>query len=272
MVACGARCHSPCCRDVKLLAVHVQRQNTATLAWSTPRQGLSSMSIDNTKRSLMLFLPSKSVCRFSQTCLESLDLLDFLPDLTSNVCHIVVVSLTTGSQVVIMATKCIDQSRLAGLNGENQIVGMGDTGIDWLHCTFTDSAHSGPGSGPYLTESAATGGYTYWVSTTHRKIVYYRQVDDNVDANGHGTHCAGSAVGSLQSPGQRQFCVQRSTASFICGLCHMNAAKRHHVLFLLSSLCFPLLSAWQFLPFSAYLFPSHPCPFSPPYCPLCAQS
>ncbi|DBB02440.1 TPA: Signal peptide peptidase-like 2A [Trebouxia sp. C0006] len=89
----------------------------------------------------------------------------------------------------------------AGLNGENQIVGMGDTGIDWLHCTFTDSAHSGPGSGPYLTETAATGGYTYWVSTTHRKIVYYRQVDDNVDANGHGTHCAGSAVGSLQSPG-----------------------------------------------------------------------
>ncbi|KAL0037541.1 hypothetical protein WJX77_001610 [Trebouxia sp. C0004] len=89
----------------------------------------------------------------------------------------------------------------AGLNGENQIVGMGDTGIDWLHCTFTDSAHTGPGSGPYLTETAATGGYTYWVSTTHRKIVYYRQVDDNVDGNGHGTHCAGSAVGSLQSPG-----------------------------------------------------------------------
>ncbi len=107
-----------------------------------------------------------------------------------------------------MAPNCIDQSCLAGLNGENQIVGMGDTGIDWLHCTFTDSAHSGPGSGPYLTEAAATGGYTYWVSTTHRKIVYYRQVDDNVDANGHGTHCAGSAVGSLQSPGQRPYCVQ----------------------------------------------------------------
>ncbi len=133
----------------------------------------------------------------------------------------VVVRLTTGSQVVRMATKCIDQSRLAGLNGENQIVGMGDTGIDWLHCTFTDSAHSGPGSGPYLTETAATGGYTYWVSTTHRKIVYYRQVDDNVDANGHGTHCAGSAVGSLQSPGQhpQYCCVQRSTASFTCVLC-----------------------------------------------------
>ena len=141
---------------------------------------------------------------------------------------------------------------------------MGDTGIDWLHCTFTDSAHSGPGSGPYLTETAATGGYTYWVSNTHRKIVYYRQVDDNVDANGHGTHCAGSAVGSLQSPGQPRCCVQRNTASFFCGLSKLNAAKRHHIClfcllfaflffiisFRISSLfCLPLpLSSMPFLP------------------------
>ena len=191
------------------------------------RQGPSSMSIDKTKCSLMLSLPPRSVCRTSHTCLE-------LPDLAA--CF---TSFLTSLQM--SATTCIDQSRLAGLNGENQIVGMGDTGIDWLHCTFTDSAHSGPGSGPYLTETAATGGYTYWVSTTHRKIVYYRQVDDNVDGNGHGTHCAGSAVGSLQSPGQRRCCVQRSTASFICG--QMNAAKGHQILFVLSSLCFPSLSA-----------------------------
>ena len=30
---------------------------------------------------------------------------------------------------------------------------------------------------------------------------YYRAIDDKVDANGHGTHCAGSAVGSLPSSG-----------------------------------------------------------------------
>ncbi len=86
---------------------------------------------------------------------------------------------------------------IAGLDGTGQIVGIGDTGIDWLHCTFTDSTTTGPGKGPFLTD---TEGYLYWVSTTHRKIVYYRQIEDNVDGNGHGTHCAGSAVGSLQSP------------------------------------------------------------------------
>ena len=90
-----------------------------------------------------------------------------------------------------------------GLNGLGQIVGMGDTGIDWLHCTFADSNVPGPGTGPYLTETAATGGYLYWVSTTHRKIVYYRQYSDNVDGNGHGTHCAGSVLGSLQNPSKR---------------------------------------------------------------------
>ena len=74
---------------------------------------------------------------------------------------------------------------------------MGDTGIDWLHCTFRDSSTAGPGDGPYSQE--ATTGFLYWVNTAHRKIVYYRQVADNVDGNGHGTHCAGSAVGSLQT-------------------------------------------------------------------------
>lgn len=189
------------------------------------------MSIDSTKRSLMLSLPSRSVCRILHTCVE-------LPHLAA--CF---TSFLTPLHSCPVCNVCHAQSLLAGLNGENQIVGMGDTGIDWLHCTFTDSAHSGPGSGPYLAETAATGGYTYWVSATHRKIVYYRQVDDNVDGNGHGTHCAGSAVGSLQSPGQRRCCVQRSAASFLCGLRRMNTAKRHHILFVLSSLCFPALSA-----------------------------
>ena len=77
---------------------------------------------------------------------------------------------------------------------------MGDTGIDWLHCAFRDSNTFGPGDGPYLTDSQ---GCKYWVNAAHRKISYYRQFDDNVDDNGHGTHCAGSAVGALQSPGKQ---------------------------------------------------------------------
>lgn len=87
----------------------------------------------------------------------------------------------------------------AGLDGTGQIVGMGDTGIDWYHCTFTDSSVAGPGSGPYTMDAM---NYLYWANPAHRKIVYYRQVADNIDENGHGTHCAGSAVGSLQSPGR----------------------------------------------------------------------
>ena len=90
-------------------------------------------------------------------------------------------------------------SLLAGLQGQGQTVGMGDTGIDWLHCAFQDSTTFGPGDGPYQTDGL---GYQYWVNPAHRKISYYRQIDDNVDGNGHGTHCAGSAVGSLQSPGR----------------------------------------------------------------------
>lgn len=92
----------------------------------------------------------------------------------------------------------------AGLDGTGQIVGMGDTGIDWYHCTFTDSAVAGPGSGPFNQDAMR---YLYWANPAHRKIVYYRQVADNVDENGHGTHCAGSAVGSLQSPGGFQHAV-----------------------------------------------------------------
>ena len=92
----------------------------------------------------------------------------------------------------------------AGLDGTGQIVGMGDTGIDWYHCTFTDSAVTGPGSGPFTQDAMR---YLYWANPAHRKIVYYRQVADNIDENGHGTHCAGSAVGSLQSPGGFQHAV-----------------------------------------------------------------
>ena len=39
---------------------------------------------------------------------------------------------------------------------------------------------------------------SYFASLTHRKIRYYRMLEDALDANGHGSHCAGSVVGYPQ--------------------------------------------------------------------------
>ncbi len=62
------------------------------------------------------------------------------------------------------------------------------------------------------------GGALYFDSTAHRKLRYYRLLDDGVDANGHGSHCGGSAAGSPQAGGAGGrmprkfilFCVQSS--------------------------------------------------------------
>ena len=45
------------------------------------------------------------------------------------------------------------------------------------------------------------GGALYFDSTAHRKLRYYRLLDDGVDADGHGSHCGGSAAGSPQAGG-----------------------------------------------------------------------
>ena len=56
------------------------------------------------------------------------------------------------------------------------------------------------------------GGALFFDSTAHRKLRYYRLLDDGVDADGHGSHCGGSAAGSPQAggPGARRLsqCVQ----------------------------------------------------------------
>ncbi|GAQ81098.1 Peptidase S8 family with Protease-associated domain [Klebsormidium nitens] len=66
----------------------------------------------------------------------------------------------------------------AGIMGQNQIVGMGDSGVDWNSCYFVDPAVPVPGP-------------------THRKVVGYRQLSggDNLDGEGHGTHVCGSICG-----------------------------------------------------------------------------
>ena len=64
----------------------------------------------------------------------------------------------------------------AGLHGEEQIVGVGDTGLDYRSCYFFDE------SNPVLFDN-------YLSVTNHRKIVGYITGSDNGDlVNGHGTH------------------------------------------------------------------------------------
>ncbi|GLI67662.1 hypothetical protein VaNZ11_011914 [Volvox africanus] len=80
----------------------------------------------------------------------------------------------------------------AGLTGVNQIVGCGDSGLDYGNCFFTD---------PSVDVSANTqqdsNGMQYFSSTNHRKLRYYLAlVQDMVDSFGHGTHVSGTLVGS----------------------------------------------------------------------------
>ena len=104
----------------------------------------------------------------------------------------------------------------AGLRGQDQVLGMGDTGLDYDHCLFVDPTLQPPSS-PSSSPTAASpllplrqlpfsfserDGTRYFASATHRKLSYYRALSgDAVDGSGHGTHCAGSAVGSSASLG-----------------------------------------------------------------------
>lgn len=100
----------------------------------------------------------------------------------------------------------------AGIRGQGQVLGMGDTGLDYDHCLFVDPnvqpAVSSSTSSPAGTlrqlpfTSTESDGTHFFASATHRKLSYYRALSgDSVDGSGHGTHCAGSAVGSSASLG-----------------------------------------------------------------------
>ncbi|KAK9815059.1 hypothetical protein WJX73_006174 [Symbiochloris irregularis] len=88
----------------------------------------------------------------------------------------------------------------AGIQGQNMIVGMGDTGVDVFQCFFVDSRFSQAAFSSQLLVEPGTN-IPYFDSTTHRKVRYYRAYIDNVDANGHGSHCAGSALGYPETGG-----------------------------------------------------------------------
>lgn len=81
---------------------------------------------------------------------------------------------------------------VAGLRGQGAVLGMGDTGVDIDHCAFRDDKEKVV----VRAGTSSVGGAPAFASATHRKIALYRALADSVDAAGHGTHCAGTAVGA----------------------------------------------------------------------------
>lgn len=77
----------------------------------------------------------------------------------------------------------------AGITGKNQVVGQGDSGLDYGHCFFDDP------NVDFASGVAVVGRVRTFQSTVHRKIRLYRAFADFLDANGHGTHTAGTLAG-----------------------------------------------------------------------------
>eukprot|EP00916_Digyalum_oweni_P013922 GHVL01022766.1.p1 GENE.GHVL01022766.1~~GHVL01022766.1.p1 ORF type:complete len:1243 (+),score=208.00 GHVL01022766.1:38-3766(+) len=82
-----------------------------------------------------------------------------------------------------------------GLNGKGEVIGIGDSGVDWDHCdiqdenipvTFVD--------GEPATTINAEDSFNFG---KHRKLVAYWNLADShdFDENGHGTHVVGTVVG-----------------------------------------------------------------------------
>ncbi|KAG2424603.1 hypothetical protein HXX76_014329 [Chlamydomonas incerta] len=90
----------------------------------------------------------------------------------------------------------------AGLQGQNIIVGVGDTGLDLGHCSFLDPVYT-PASLKALLQrnTSVPGSPLRWYLPQHRKVVQYvihPEADESYFgdyAKGHGTHVCGSIAG-----------------------------------------------------------------------------
>ncbi|KAK9803960.1 hypothetical protein WJX72_008369 [[Myrmecia] bisecta] len=78
----------------------------------------------------------------------------------------------------------------AGLMGSGQVVGGGDSGVDVNNCYFKDPKVSFS-SGLSTNFSPAIVSFQ---STTHRKLVLYRELGDSTNNNGHGMHTLGTLM------------------------------------------------------------------------------
>lgn len=89
-----------------------------------------------------------------------------------------------------------------GLDGEGEVIGVGDTGIDYNHCAF----HDPNGTVPFNKVDM----------NAHRKIVSYWTHADNKDVvNGHGTHVSSIAVANSKEHYMMDGVVRKAKISFI---------------------------------------------------------
>jgi subtilisin family serine protease/nitrogen fixation-related uncharacterized protein len=89
-----------------------------------------------------------------------------------------------------------------GLDGEGEVLGVGDTGIDHSHCSF----HDPNGTMPF--DKVDLKG--------HRKFAsYWRYADDKDAVNGHGTHVASIAVAHSDEQPMFDGVIRKAKISFI---------------------------------------------------------
>lgn len=77
----------------------------------------------------------------------------------------------------------------AGITGKGMVIGIGDSGLDFKHCFFSDPDTD------WEANVVTIGRVLTFTSETHRKIRLYRAFADFVDSNGHGTHTCGTLAG-----------------------------------------------------------------------------
>lgn len=100
----------------------------------------------------------------------------------------------------------------AGLKGQNQVVGCGDSGMSLQHCFFKDDKFDM--SRPSLWQKDKFQGAIF-DSEEHRKIrMYYAVYGDASDNNGHGTHVVGSILGAPPGGAQEQGMAPEAKVAF----------------------------------------------------------